>query len=213
MAVSLVTKLLLVIVFISLIGSLALVVSAQFLVLMQYGYGEGIKQVNIWWTCDRDDNGVPRCFSVTSSKQCTELSSRLKTVGAFSVLAAINIAILLVAIVAEIRGAKFPVQHLIKIIFGWCIFPLFVACGFTIGTLIAKLCSDPLSLTDRNGSYQDAYYCLCAAVVAAMIAAGAYPSGPVGGGAEEAAAAAAGHKDSDDDDDDSKRRSDAAKLL
>jgi hypothetical protein len=213
MALSCGSRVLLAVVYLALCGALALVVCAQFLVIMKYGFNQGVKKVYIWRTCELDSAGQEICFRVTSNKQCSELSSRLKTVGAFSALTAMSIVILMVAIVAEVRGVKFPVQHLIKAIFGWCLFPLIVACSFTIGTLIARLCSDPLPLTDRNGSYEDAFFCLCAAVVLVLIAGGAYAFCNVGAEDTEEARLKEETKARLDDDEDLKPVKDSARLL
>lgn len=155
--------------YLALFISLVMIGVSNGTVLLESGFGASKTQIKIWSTCTPN-----RCFSVTSNSQCSELSSRMKAVGAFSILGAMAILGLGGCFYAEANNVRLPVNHLSKVIFAWCLAPLMVCIGVSIGTMVAKLCSDPLPLTERNGEFGPAFYTFFVALFMVVISGGLF---------------------------------------
>lgn len=165
----------------ALYGSLALLaiavgllVASNMTVIITFGFGVSTTDITVWRTCEALTTGGERCYAVTSNSQCTELSSRMKAIGAFSILATASSIMAGVLFLFESRGVTFPVTHLTKIIVGWMLIFTIVCIGVAIGTLVAKLCSDPLPMKDRNGSFGPAFYTLFGALFVQLVSAALY---------------------------------------
>ncbi len=143
-------------------------------VVLRNGFGVSTTSISVWQTCVAQASGEDRCFSVTSNSQCSELSSRMKAIGAFTLISGLSCLVTAAAFVAEGRGMTLPVNHLTKVLMGWCIFGDVVAIGVAIGTLVAKLCSDPLPMTERNGQFGPAFYTMFAALFTMVVGGGLY---------------------------------------
>ena len=156
--------------------SKGLVGGAQPLVQISSGIGASSQTISVWRTCQRSSTtaGTDDCFSVTSNRQCSELSSRMKVVGAFSILCIVAAVLNFAVIAGETCGTTFPVRHLAKICFGWSLLPLIIACSLVIGTLVARLCNDPTPLADTNGAFGPGFYMMCAGVLCQIAALGLY---------------------------------------
>lgn len=154
--------------------AMALAAAAQPETLISYGFGKSQSSVGIWKSCSANSAGDVICFSVTSNKQCSELGSRMKTTGAFSILSIIAGLSVIISVIAETRGTICPLQHLCKILYGWNLIPLIVAICIAIGTMVARLCSDPQPLTERNGKFESCFYLLCASFMASLCSMGFY---------------------------------------
>eukprot|EP00672_Neobodo_designis_P017441 CAMPEP_0174830088 /NCGR_PEP_ID=MMETSP1114-20130205/2336_1 /TAXON_ID=312471 /ORGANISM="Neobodo designis, Strain CCAP 1951/1" /LENGTH=199 /DNA_ID=CAMNT_0016063873 /DNA_START=54 /DNA_END=653 /DNA_ORIENTATION=- len=177
-----------------LVVALGMLAGANGAVLLQHGFGASTTEIGIWRTCEALPEGGEKCYSVTSNSQCSELSSRMKAVGAFSILGAVSTVLTIAVFIAESRGATFPVNHLSKIVFAWAVVLTVVCISVSIGTLVASLCSDPLPMTDRNGSFGSAFYFLFAALVLQVLGGAAYAYFKLKNDV-------AGDNDADDDDD------------
>ena len=171
------------------------IVAGNATVLLQHGFGVSTTRIGVWRTCEAQPTGDDKCYSVTSNSQCSELSSRMKAIGAFGVIGVVSTLLTIAAFFFEGRGMDFPVTHLTKIIFSWSLLMMVICVSISIGTLVAKLCSDPVPMTDRNGSFGPAFYFFFSAAVLQIIAGAVYALFKV---KRDAAPAEA---DSDDDDD------------
>jgi hypothetical protein len=136
-----------------------LLVCSNAFVLLSYGYGTSTRDVSVWHTCVQTTT-EQECYSVFSNSQCSELSSRMNAVAAFSIISAISSLGTIAAFAAEGNGMRFPVLHLSKMIFGWCVLTDIVCVSIGVGTLVATLCSDPRSMLDQNGTFGPAFYTL-----------------------------------------------------
>jgi hypothetical protein len=157
-----------------LVISLCMLAAANGTVMLKHGFGASTTEIGVWRTCEATADGGEKCYSVTSNSQCSELSSRMKAVGAFSILGIVSTILCVVAFVVESRGVTFPVNHLTKAIFAWAVVLTVVCIAVCIGTLVASLCSDPLPMTDRNGSFGTGFYFLFAAIVLQVVGGAAY---------------------------------------
>jgi hypothetical protein len=155
--------------------TIILVGVANALTVFEYGFGNSKASVQIWSSCFIASDGTEVCISVTSNRQCSELSSRMKAVGAFSIITILSLIICGVTFFFE--GAKrqsFPVTHLTKILSGWALFGIAVDLGVVIGTYVAKLCSNPLSIKDQNGAFGPAFFLIFASFITACFGIGLY---------------------------------------
>jgi hypothetical protein len=157
-----------------LVVAVGLLVAANSTIILQHGFGASTTEIRIWSTCQALAGGGEKCYSVTSNTQCSELSSRMKAIGAFSIMGILCTLITIAAFIGEARGIAYPVNHLTKALMGWCVIMSVVCIAVTIGTLVASLCSDPLPMTDRQGSFGPAFYFLFAALVLQVLGGAAY---------------------------------------
>lgn len=151
-------------------ATFVLVLVANFVNVFEYGYGTSSFEIGIWQSCSSTG-----CYHVTSNSQCSELSSRMKATGAFDIIALVSIIAVGAAFFAEgKRRHSFPVNHLTKILVGWLIVSIVIDVSVVIGTYVAKLCSNPLSIKDQSGNFGPAFFLFFAAFITSCASAGLY---------------------------------------
>lgn len=137
-----------------LLGCLGLLVGSNLESLMEYGYGAEKNRVYVWMTCFAPiGDKKAECVSVSNERQCSELSSKMNVVGIMTAIAAFNMLLTIVSIVADLQGCKIPVKNLTKIFFAWSIVPTILAIAVAVMAMVNAQCGATQSLEDQEGKY------------------------------------------------------------
>ena len=139
------------------LASLVLLATCGLIVLVHltplYSKDTPYTTVGIWQTCETIA-GITSCFRqyIQSSAQCSEMDERTSMLATLSVIWGVNNVHTVGLMIWELFGLPAPISSLRWILFGWSGGAGLAAVILVWQTLIADLCSSPLSFNQQGGT-------------------------------------------------------------
>ncbi len=152
-----------------LLGSLGLTVGGNSIPVMtalqRTPTGNSFATYTPWIVCVQG-----KCsFNDNDSVGCTELSSRLHVMAAFSVIHGLSVLVMILILAAEIKKFRLPVQNLNYYMLLWTNFSILIVWPLILGTLLANLCGNAANFQDLGGTLATGFYLLLAASLLCIV--------------------------------------------